>query len=208
MVVSYVNAWPIHQAKCWSIFICCQIAKLDDVRWMYHSYGIGTNVHGKILDSENFANLMNDAQICQKFFPTILENTVKLLLKICHQIHQNIPHYLLYLQQFLPKFNPSIFPTSRNKPCFSWQIYMHWVNGKAMSMQIMYGASSLLILTDNCGFIRPLMRISIAWLIDDKNCVSLSPSFMCTNELYYCVLFLQCCSVSDIVNKFSVLKYL
>ena len=43
-----------------------------------------------------FANLMNDAQ----FYLTMLVNTVKLLLKICHQIHQNIPHCLLYQQQF------------------------------------------------------------------------------------------------------------
>ena len=37
---------------------------------MYHSYGIGTNVvnvHGKILDSENFVNLMNDAQFAKNF---------------------------------------------------------------------------------------------------------------------------------------------
>ena len=37
---------------------------------MYHSYGIGTNivnVHGKILDNENFANLMNDAQFAKNF---------------------------------------------------------------------------------------------------------------------------------------------
>ena len=54
MVVSYVNAWPICQAKYWSIFVCCQITKLDDVRRMYHSNGIGANVRGKILDSENF----------------------------------------------------------------------------------------------------------------------------------------------------------
>ena len=59
MVVCYVNAWPVRQAKCWSIFVCCQIAKLNDVRRMYHSYvcGIGTNVRGKILDSEIFCKL-------------------------------------------------------------------------------------------------------------------------------------------------------
>ena len=35
-----------------------------------------------------------------KIFPAMLVNMVKLLLKIFHQIHQNIPHYLLYQQQF------------------------------------------------------------------------------------------------------------
>ena len=35
---------------------------------MCHSYGIGTHVRGKILDSENFANLMNDAHFA-KIFP-------------------------------------------------------------------------------------------------------------------------------------------
>ena len=77
-----------------------QIAKLDDVRRMYHSYSIGANVREKILDSENFANLMNDAQFAKIFPITMLMNTVKLLLKICHQIHQNIPHYFVYQQRF------------------------------------------------------------------------------------------------------------
>ena len=35
---------------------------------MYHSYGIGTSVRGKILDSEIFANLMNDTHFA-KIFP-------------------------------------------------------------------------------------------------------------------------------------------
>ena len=60
---------------------------------------------GKYWIVKIFANLMNDAQFA-KIFPN---NAVKLLLKICHQIHQNIPHYLLYQQRFA-KFNPSIFP--------------------------------------------------------------------------------------------------
>ena len=69
MVVSYVNAWPIRQAKCWSIFVCCQIAKFDDVHQMYHCYSILALMYvGKYWIVKIFANLMNDAQFV-KIFP-------------------------------------------------------------------------------------------------------------------------------------------
>ena len=66
---------------------------------MYHSYGIGTNivnVHGKILDSENFANWMNDAQFA-KNFPN---NACKYGETTTKDLSSDSPHYLLYQQQF------------------------------------------------------------------------------------------------------------
>ena len=69
---------------------------------MYHSYSIGTNVvnvHGKILDSENFANLINDAQFA-KNFPNNDCKYGKTTTKDLSSDSPNIPHYLLYQQQF------------------------------------------------------------------------------------------------------------
>ena len=77
------------------INLCYQIAKLDDVRRMYHSYGIGTNVRGKILDSENFANLMNDSQFAKSFPANAHRYSETTEGLSSEQTHQNIPHHLL-----------------------------------------------------------------------------------------------------------------
>ena len=76
----------------------------------------------------------------------MLVNTVKLLLKI-----SDSPKYssLFALSTAIcQNSTPPFFPrtVSRNKQLL--QIYMHWVNEKAMSMQIMYGAPLIQFLTD------------------------------------------------------------
>ena len=64
MVVCYVNAWPVRQAKCWSIFVCCQIAKLNECTTLTV---LALTYVEKYWILKFFINSMNDAHFAKVF---------------------------------------------------------------------------------------------------------------------------------------------
>jgi len=180
---------------------------------MYHSYGIGTNVvniHGKILYSENFANLMNDAQ----FTKNLPHNACKYIETTAKDL------FTLTLLSHLPNAYKFVKKNMLITVCF-WTLYVG-KNGRVEFWQIAVDkanseeyfdesddCSTDPVPTDYSGFIRPLMRTGSPYghSMTMIKVVYLSVPLLCV-QINYCVLFSQCCSVSSIVNKFSMLKYL